>query len=188
MNRSHIEKTLSGIKAGDISMLETIYKHDRRPFIKFAKKYNMPEEDIIDIYQDAIIALRDNIVNGTLIHINSTIATYLFSIGKYMIYKKKKNDGKHSELTEATNYLDESIDGFLFFEEVPSKEQQLVNSCLERLGQKCQLILKLFYYEGLTLEEIQHYFNYDNYNVVKSQKSRCLKTLKDLINKHKHNG
>jgi DNA-directed RNA polymerase specialized sigma24 family protein len=48
-------------------------------------------------------------------------------------------------------------------------------------------VLKLFYYNGFTLEEIQQHLNYGNYNTVKSQKSRCLKNLKDLINEQLKN-
>jgi RNA polymerase sigma factor (sigma-70 family) len=64
--------------------------------------------------------------------------------------------------------------------------QEKIDEHFEQLGDKCQKVLKLFYYDGFTLEEIQKQLNYDNYNVVKSQKSRCLKTLKELISKHQN--
>ena len=182
------ERIIELIKKGDASMLEVIYKENRLPFLFFAKKFKLPHEDNVDVYQDAIIALRDNIVNGNLKEIKSSIKTYLFSIGKNMIFQKIKKSKKIVDIPVDLVPIDDVSTEFVIYEEDKSHKQRLVNSSFEKLGKKCQEVLKLFYYEGLTLEEIQHYFNYDNYNVVKSQKSRCLKTLKDLINNKQYNG
>lgn len=188
MSKADIAHIIFLLKAGDVSVLETIYKENRSPFLSFAKKYKLPKEDIIDVYQDAIIALRDNIVNGKVELLDSTIRTYLFSIGKYMIYKKVKAYKSEIILAEEIKNQDGQISHFDYYENINSSNQQLVNTCFSKLGEKCQHVLKLFYYEGLTLKEIQQYLGYDNYNVIKSQKSRCLRTLKGIIDKHKQNG
>jgi RNA polymerase sigma-70 factor (ECF subfamily) len=52
----------------------------------------------------------------------------------------------------------------------------------DALGEKCQKILTLFYYQQYNIKEIMAEGNYNSENVVKSQKSRCLKTLKEAIN------
>jgi RNA polymerase sigma factor (sigma-70 family) len=188
MDRLDIEKSLKGLSSGDDSILEAIYRQNRIPFLNFAKKYDLPDDDLIDIYQDAIIALHDNVVNGKFKHINSTLSTYLFSIGKFMIFKKLKANKKTDMLFDGITGQSHDLEDLEFYEGNPATDQQVVNASFEKLGDRCQQVLKLFYYDGLTLKEIQHYFNYDNYNVVKSQKSRCLKTLKDMINKQKQNG
>jgi DNA-directed RNA polymerase specialized sigma subunit len=41
--------------------------------------------------------------------------------------------------------------------------------------------LQLFYYEEKKLDEIQEQLGYTSKDVLKSQKSRCLKQLKELI-------
>ena len=46
------------------------------------------------------------------------------------------------------------------------------------------LILKLFYYQGYNLDEIQEILEYSNKKVLKSQKSRCIRQLKDLVQKY----
>jgi DNA-directed RNA polymerase specialized sigma subunit len=105
-----------------------------------------------------------------------------------MIFKKLKAYKKTNVLAEEISEQNQDIGDLEFYEENPTADQQIANACFEKLGDKCQQVLKLFYYDGLTLKEIQHYLNYDNYNVVKSQKSRCLRALKDIINKQKQNG
>ncbi len=62
-----------------------------------------------------------------------------------------------------------------------TQEQILLRKYFKQLGEKCQQVLTLFYYRGLNIEEIVKQAGYNNANVVKAQKSRCLKTLKQLI-------
>ncbi len=62
-----------------------------------------------------------------------------------------------------------------------SHEQKLLKKYFETLGEQCQKLLTMFYYRGLSIKEIIAEGGYNNANVVKSQKSRCLKTLKERI-------
>ena len=62
-----------------------------------------------------------------------------------------------------------------------TEEQEQLRKAFKVLGQKCKDVLTLFYYRGFDLEEIKNSLNYTNKDVVKSQKSRCLKTLRNMI-------
>jgi RNA polymerase sigma factor (sigma-70 family) len=185
MNKERFDILILSLRKGEMALLESIYKENRLPFLKFATNFNISNEEVLDIYQDAILALRDNLVNGVVPELNCTLKTYLFSIGKFMIYKRYK-DLKKINSSPVDQTVDVSYD-FPYYNENHNDElQQKIEVHFEKLGEKCRQVLKLFYYDGLTLQEIQEYFNYDNYNVVKSQKSRCLKSLKDLINKNEN--
>ena len=169
---------IEALKQGDANTLKTIYSTNRLAFINFAKKYPVSEDTIIDVYQDAIIALRDNAINGKLDSLKSELKTYLFSIGKYMIYDKLKQS-KKLHVVETVYTKDESLI------EIPTydltREQQQLQAAFKTLGQRCKEVLTLFYYRGFNLEEIMVELNYTNKDVVKSQKSRCIKSLKSLI-------
>ena len=172
---------IKAIKQGDASALKSVYVEHRAPFLAFAKKYPIKEDTSVDIYQDAIIALRENILKGKLDDLKSELKTYLFSIGKYMIYDKLKQNKKMyalednlKETTDETN-LEFSLVGEL------TNEQKQLRSAFKLLGEKCKTILTLFYYRGFDLEDIVQELNYNNKDVVKSQKSRCIKTLKGNI-------
>ncbi|WP_223034174.1 RNA polymerase sigma factor [Hanstruepera marina] len=189
MSKEQTEKLFLLIRQGDIKVLEAIYKENRKAFLNFGLKYNLDKETILDIYQDAIIAFTENIINGKVLALNSSVKTYLFSIGKYLIFKNLKKDSKLETLDLDENRLNfyvNSIDST--YSETTNDNKKLIESCLDKLGEQCQKVLKLFYYNGLTLEEIQEHLNYSNYNTVKSQKSRCLKNLKELINEQLNNG
>ena len=65
-----------------------------------------------------------------------------------------------------------------------TKEQRLLKKYYDELGDRCKSVLNLFYYQGYNLDEIREILNYSNKKVLKSQKSRCIKQLKNLVNKH----
>ncbi len=158
-------------------VLEQVYRDNKGVFVAFAKKYNLPDEDIIDIYQDAIVALVEHAKKGKLSQLNCAISTYLIGIGKFMLLKhlkKKKIMFVPFDIEISVEWDD--------LEHV-QKEQQvhLLQIYFLKLGSHCQKILELFYYQEKKLGDIVNALGYDNKDVVKSQKSRCIKQLRELI-------
>ncbi|WP_405607688.1 RNA polymerase sigma factor [Polaribacter sp. Asnod1-A03] len=175
------------LKQADKSALKMVYTDNRIPFINFARTFHLSEDDILDVYQDAIIVLQEKAVKGEIHHLKCTIKTYLFGIGKYMLYEKaRKNNKKIKEFPlekEDYNYKEISSD---FLNDTPNEHQDSLRKAFATLGKKCKEVLTLFYYRGFTIDEICETLNYDNKNVVKSQKSRCIKQLKEKIKTETH--
>ena len=175
----------NSLKNGQEKAFKKVYQENRSLFINFGRKYNLIEQDILDIYQDAYIAFYENISSGKLVELKSTISTYLISIGKYMIMDRIRKNKKKVEAEPMLNYInqvDDEVDAFDFLDHELNKDEKILVQNLEKLGEKCRIILTLFYYKKYSIKEIMHAGNYNSENVVKSQKSRCLKTLKDLFN------
>lgn len=184
MNQKDSKNIVELLKKGDQKTLERIYLENREGFINFSKKYNIEEDDAIDIYQDAILILRENAVNGKIDDLQSNVSTYLFAIGKYKIFHNFRVQSK-LEMTNNFDLVEENIDFDVnLYGPVLTKEQQLLKKYYDQLGDRCKSILNLFYYQGYTLDEIRDILNYSNKKVLKSQKSRCIKQLRDLVNKH----
>ena len=172
------------LKQGDQKTLEKIYLENREGFINFSRKYNIEESDAVDIYQDAILILRDNAVSGRIDSLQSNISTYLFAIGKYRIFHNFRVQSK-LKMTNDFDLVEDNIDFDVnLYGQVLTKEQELLKKFYDQLGDRCKSILNLFYYQGYTLDEIRSILNYSNKKVLKSQKSRCIKQLKDLVKKH----
>lgn len=159
--------------------LETIYKAYKYNFTNYAKTYNISEDDALDIYQDAIIALYQNFVVKQVVLTKSSIKTYLFGIGKNKIFKLLKAKDRPLLKAEAINDGIE-ID---FDNDKPTELQLLLAKNLKQMSVSCNELLRLFYYRGLTINEIIEQTNYKDSNTVRSHKSRCLKHLKTLFNK-----
>jgi len=178
MNES---KIISLLEKGDKSVLTTIYTDYKESFIKYAYKFSIANEDIVDIYQDATIALYENAINGKMSNLKCSVKTYLFSIGKNMIYEQLRKD-KKSVLVITDVLKDDFNEEVDYINEVLTNNQKQLQNGFKLLGEQCKKILTLFYYQGYTLDEITQTLNYNKKDVVKSQKSRCLAKLKSIIN------
>ncbi len=170
------------LKEADKDVLRRLYLEYRSAFISFAQKFCSNANDIVDAYQDAIILLQEKALKGDLDDLRCTLKTYLFGIGKYILYdkmrKQKKIVSPMKLEQEAYDYNDIALD---FLEDQPNELQQKLQRAFATLGKKCKEVLSLFYYRGYTIEEICDSLHYENKNVVKSQKSRCLKQLKEKV-------
>lgn len=181
--------TLQDLKEGSDAVLKEVYEANRTKFILFAKRYNLSDDDIVDVYQDTFIVFHNNIMSGKLNTLTSSISTYLFGIGKNLLINKMKASKRSfnpdfdiSLLQEDENLLTNiDIDN-----EETTEEQQLFYKYFESLGKQCKELLNLFYYRGYTIDDIVEHTDYNTSNVVKSAKSRCLKTLKERIKSHKN--
>lgn len=172
-------KIISLLKKEDNKALKQIYLEHKEEFLGFSKKFSIQENDALDCYQDAIIALQEQAIKGNLDTLKSTIKTYLFGIGKYMMYEKARKNSK--VVFQDSPLKDTDIIEVDYYEEVTEQQQKLQKG-IQQLGKRCREVLRLFYYRGFTIDEIAEHLSYENKNVVKSQKSRCLKQLKNIIN------
>ncbi|NER18693.1 RNA polymerase sigma factor [Spongiivirga citrea] len=184
MNDLANQDLFSALKNGSELAFKKVYEDNREKFILYAKRYELTDDEVIDIYQDAYIVFHENIVSGKIKQFTSTISTYLFSIGKFMIMDKMRKNNKTIRSEKVMNVVKEEVDinDFEIDATAPTERQLLLKKFFSALGEQCQKILTLFYYRGLTIDEIMEVGNYASKNVVKSQKSRCLKSLKDKIN------
>ena len=184
MENKPAEITLEQLRKGSDDVLRKVYEGNRDKFLNYARRYHLSEEENIDIYQDAYVIFYDNVMSGKVERFTSSISTYLFSIGKYLIFdrmrKNKKETSPDFDLA-VVGKEDEMVSTFEIEEEELTKEQRLLQEHFTGLGSKCQELLTLFYYRGFTIQEIMARESYNSENVVKATKSRCMKTLRERI-------
>ncbi|MFD2915098.1 hypothetical protein [Psychroserpens luteus] len=84
MTDKAVVEALKNIHQND---LKQIYSNIRLAIIGFAKNHPITKEKIIDIYQDAVITLRDNAMKETINDLKSEIKRSLFIVGKHLFYR-----------------------------------------------------------------------------------------------------
>ncbi len=184
MQENQLHITLEDLKKGSNKVLRSVYEENRDKFLNWARRYHLSEEENIDIYQDAYVIFYDNVMSGKLETLTSSISTYLFGIGKYLIFTQmKKNKKKVSSNFDLSlvGEEDELVGSIELEEQELTNEQQLLKTHFSTLGTKCQELLTLFYYRGFSIKEIMQSESYNSENVVKAAKSRCMKTLRERI-------
>ncbi len=173
------------LKKGSDHAFKEVYESNRMFFINFARKYELEMDEILDIYQETYISFFENIENGKLVELSSSISTYLISIGKYKIMNHlRSNQRKRLRETpmEVLGDVEGAITNFDLDNEELSSEEVLLKKFFNELGEKCKNIITWFYYNKRSIKEIMELGGYNSENVVKSQKSRCMKSLRALCN------
>lgn len=173
------EPLISLLKSGQKQAIQEFYLEHRQGFELFSRKYSKDGDLIRSIYQDTVLILIENAQKGKLDGLKSSLKTYLYAIGKNLVLQSLRQNGRYEVWDEA------NLEGLVWEEEAETDQELigLLRSQFQKLGQKCQEVLGLFYYRDKSLEEIQQLLGYESKDVVKSQKSRCLKQLKDSLNK-----
>lgn len=180
------EQLIAQLKQRDRNALKTVYHDYKTEFLKFMSRYNADSDVLEDIFQDALIVLYENAQSGKLDTLKSTIKTYLFGTGKFMLFKHFR-DSKKEVPTEETYLFDryeQAVIEDVYEDEGMNDYQAKLVANFKKLGEKCREILELFYLQSMKLDEITVTQGYENKDVAKSQKSRCLKSLKQLIGKN----
>ena len=75
-----------------------------------------------------------------------------------------------------------AIDGIL---EQQEHNMELMRS-IQNLGDSCKKILLLFYYEQRPIREILSVVSYQNEQVVRNKKMKCLKKLEEMVRANGH--
>ncbi|WP_149274998.1 RNA polymerase sigma factor [Pareuzebyella sediminis] len=180
-----MDKTaLKDLQSDDRLKLKALYNRYRAEFLNFGRRYNLDKDDLADVYQEAFLALRKRAIQGKLNAIDSSMKTYLFAIGKFKIYDALKSKKREIPYETQLHIVEAELPEVEIDTEQPLTEKQLLlRTYLKELGEKCRQVLTMFYYRGLSIEEIAKHAEYKNENTVKAQKSRCLKTLRQLCNR-----
>jgi RNA polymerase sigma factor (sigma-70 family) len=170
---------IENIRNGDKAQLEAIYKTHKIEFVNWiTSQYNCSEEDAKDIYQFAIITFYENIRSEKLSELNSSVKTYLFAIGKHKALEQKKAAVKFKYLQE--NQEPPMPDIGKWDDDLYEESLQLVEKCLNKLGEPCKSLLELYYFHGLSMEEIADKMSYKNRFTSKNLKYKCVNRLRRL--------
>ncbi|MGB3617656.1 MAG: RNA polymerase sigma factor [Catalinimonas sp.] len=167
------QQLLRQMQRGDRAALGQLYTAHRREFMHWIQRAcGCDETTASDVYQDAIIAVYENAVGCKLVELRSSLKTYLFAVGR--------RTALHRMRARTHAPLDACYDQAA---EVPTQHaeqarEEFVRQQLATLDADQQKLLRLFYFERLSLREIAERLGYKNEQVAKTAKARCMKKLR----------
>ena len=140
--------------------------------------------DAEDIFQEVIIAFIHLVKNGKF-RGEAGIRTFLYAMNRNTWLnelKKRGRAGARERKYEMGNQEPEQpIDRVIANRET---EKMLVDT-MDQLGDTCKQVLLLFYYENRSMKEILATLHYENEQVVRNKKYKCLKKLEELVTSNK---
>jgi RNA polymerase sigma factor (sigma-70 family) len=137
-------------------------------------------QDAEDVFQEVVLNFID-LVQKDKFRGESSVKTFLFSMNRFTWLNELKRRGRslQRELKyEKTQDREEAdVSGYM----IEKEEKAMVMNLVESLGEVCKKILLMFYYENASMKEILRHLNYENEQVVRNKKYKCLKQLEQRI-------
>jgi len=172
------KEILEGIATGQKKSLEWVYKHCFATTKKMVIKLNGDTDEAWDVFQEAVTIFYQK-CSTEGIDLNCRINTYLTSVARNLWIKRFKQ----KITTEIPEEWDEVEDAETDVDEFLQKERDLttLETMLDKLGDPCSKMLKAFYFNKKSMQEICTEFGYTNADNAKTQKYKCLTRLKKLF-------
>lgn len=138
-------------------------------------------QDSEDIFQEVMVSFID-LVQKNKFRGESSVKTFLYSLNRHTWLNELKRRGRATLREEKFEKGQERVEldssHLIADREGRSEVMRLVGE----LGETCRKILLLFYYENLSMREILEATDYENEQVVRNKKYKCLKQLEQMIN------
>jgi RNA polymerase sigma factor (sigma-70 family) len=157
-----------------------IYANYFYPVAGYIEQNHGSREDAEDNFQEVVLTFI-NVVKLGKFRGESSIKTFLYSISRNIWLNELKKRGRQEKRNKL--FSNELVRNEANVQELISKREarKQVSDIIESLGDTCKKILLAFYYENLSIQEILLRLNYQNEQVVRNKKSKCMKSLEEKI-------
>ena len=138
--------------------------------------------DVEEIYDDAILALYQNVKDGKLKELTCSLQTYINRIGEHKaidIIRKKHLETEELPEYDSLDFCERTEEYWLAEgDSLEEERKNTIYNLIERLVEPCKKILFSFYYDHCSMEVIAKSMGMANSDVAKTQKSRCMSKVK----------
>lgn len=161
------------------SAFEHIYSEYRHSAMQLIKQKGADEEEAKDIFQESVISLWQNIQDGKYKRkAGVKMSTYLLQVCKYKWYDKLKSASKKNELPIEDGF-ELGEEGDMLQNLISEEYISMAQKTFAKLGDNCQKILTLFYYENLSMDRIAELVGLKVTSAT-NQKYRCMQQLRSF--------
>jgi|SRR5450432_2264254 len=138
------------------------------------------DEDAQDIFQELVLVFIE-LVKKNKFRGESSVSTFLYALTRniWLNELKKRNRAKlrDEKFDKQQPGTDMDVSHFIMHREMKTVLMRMVDN----LGEPCKKILLAFYFDNLAMKDILLATAYDNEQVVRNKKYKCLKQLEQLI-------
>lgn len=162
-------------------VIKTIYRNYFEILSYYILQNRGTWQDAEDIFQEVVVCFLELVQKGKF-RGDSSIKTLLYSISRHIWLNELKKRDRTTRLEEKYETEQKKIE-FDISQLLASREEKAtIGALVLSLGETCRLILQLFYYEKCSISEILKVTNYENEQVVRNKKYKCLRKLEQMLN------
>jgi RNA polymerase sigma factor (sigma-70 family) len=178
------QQLLAALAKGDRGATEQIYRQQYKIVAGWIQNHGGTANDSADVFQEAMVVLYEKAQQEDF-RLTCKIGTYLFAVSKHIWFKKAQSQRKQPGFLPDGSGSDKGLDwayedDLKVHQERESHYDQL-NMALDRLGEPCRSLIKAFYHQDKSMQEIAADFGYTNPENAKTQKYKCLNRLRKIF-------
>lgn len=165
---------LQSLQSGDEKALKLVYRQHYQTIMNMVLNNGGSLQEAKDVYQEALIIFYEKLKEDDF-ELNCSIKTFIYSVSRRLWLKQLQRKSRYTDdLSDADEFIQ------IESEDMEQKEDQYhaMQVALEGLGEPCRSILKDFYINNQSMDDITEKFGYTNADNAKNQKYKCLKRLK----------
>jgi RNA polymerase sigma factor (sigma-70 family) len=154
-----------------------LYKHVYPLVYSFIRQRGGTKREADDTFQEAMIILFEN-VKSKKFRAESKVNTYLYSMVRNIWFSKLKKAKREISVEDMSMTADIDVK-----KKPDSKEKiKLIMQVLDTIGESCKSILKQYYFEHCTMNEIKEKMGFTSEQSAKTQKYKCMQKLIEQVN------
>ena len=183
IRRTYTDSTLLQALRSEINLDEAIRYLYRTQFsitTAYINQNSGSDEDAEDIFQELMCTFIE-LVKKDKFRGESSVSTFLYALTRNTWLNELKKRGRaklrDEKFEKEKETTDMDVSHFMINREMKTYLMQLIDS----LGDTCKKILLTFYFDNLAMKEILKILDYENEQVVRNKKYKCLKQLEQLI-------
>ena len=175
------DQILKGILRHDNLVLSYIYKQYYYKVNAFVRKNSGTEEDVSDIFQEAIIVIYRKLKENDLLFENRSFETYLFSVCRLLWLKNLRTIKSEKEkINDSLPFNEEVYDDDLNNVIEKNERYLLYQKHFRNISTDCQKILQMFF-DKVPIRQIAQVMGFKSEKYVKSRKFKCKELLIERI-------
>jgi RNA polymerase sigma factor (sigma-70 family) len=170
---------IDGLLNNNSSIIESIYKKFAPKVTYYIKMNSGSADEAQDVIQEVLITIYNQAKTKGL-ELTCPFDAYFFLLCKRKwLNELKKSSNKEVTIKDENVSIDKDVEKLTIETEEQDEKQSLFDEMFQKLGEKCQEVLKLSFVTK-TMEEVANKMNV-TYAYVRKKKSICTGQLTELI-------
>ena len=170
---------IDGLLQNNSSVIQSIYKKFVPKVKNYIRTNSGNDDQAQDVIQEVLITIYNQAKTNGL-QLTCPFDAYFFLLCKRRwLNELKKSSNKEVTLMDDNVSTDEPVQEMAFQTETFDEKQSLFDEMFQKLGEKCQEVLKLSFVTK-TMEEVAEKLNV-TYGYVRKKKSLCTGQLTEMI-------
>lgn len=173
------KKIIAAIRSNDDDkVLHELYRHVKPKVVAYIKSNSGSLEEADDIFQDAVLVFYKQ-VKLDKFNEEYAITGFLYSVSRNLWINKAKRDQRSSSLSESEEQVADHSDALQ--DMITQERSTVLGALIKSLGENCEQILSMTYYQKISLKKIAFKLGYANEGAVKTRNYKCKQRLIKLM-------